>query len=470
MAPIPTTLSPSPMLPPRLFPSAITRLALALAVALAFAPASAPNAFAAEQPAGAPPQGPTPTAASATPTPASVPAHAPADPLAGDIARLREEVRDLHRRVDESEAERKSAASPDAGNGSRSGFDLAFSGYLYTEYFWFNEHGNARDSTFDNHYVNLGFGGSWSRWVSFHTEVEWEHSGLTSADTQKGDAYVEQAYIGIDLSGGDGYLDLVMGRIVVPFGRFDDFHDPAGNPLVQRPIASTQIAGSAWKDAGAGVRGRAPLGDDFSLRYDAWALNGRGEAANLRSARQSRDNNDAKTAVGRLMVTAYDAVEAGWSPAFGEYDDRDRQTLGMHAAFVRCQRDDLTLFAEGYAARWQTPGLHPTTAAALRSGRSHGWFAEAQYTVRPFDLYDQTQAFAGTLRFDYYQTNGQGFSTASYKAGRLARVGQHRWTPGISWLPHPQVELKINYGIEMEGRNNPRANNNFVAAQLSGTF
>jgi hypothetical protein len=231
----------------------------------------------------------------------------------GPLSGLNEETeKSIMDYLEENAAEKKSGGLPTAP---------VLGGYIYTEFFA----SEASTDTFDIHYLNVNLTGRLHDRVSYRAEFEFEHGG--------GDAeppFIEQAYMDVWFKRN---MALRIGAIIAPFNRFDDFHAPLENMMVTRPQMSREIGVSAWKDVGINLHGNIFITDDVYLNYDAYVINGLGSGSRLRSSRQYRDNNDAKSLGYRISGVFQDQWELGTSLYHGAWDDdgnHDVNLLGFH--------------------------------------------------------------------------------------------------------------------------------------------
>jgi len=319
-------------------------------------------------------------------------------------------------------------------------------GYLYTEYF------SSKDSvdTFDVHYLNINLSGRLHARVTYRAEFELEHGG--GGDEPP---FVEQAYLDVWFSRN---FALRIGAMVTPFNRFDDFHDPIGNFLVTRPQMAREITNSAWKEVGLCLHGNLPAGKNLYFNYDFYVLNGLGSGSRLRSSRQYRDNNDAKSFGFRLSGVAMDSVEAGVSFYRGAWDDEGEFDVSIYGAHLLAKFGGLNLHAEYARATSENPGAFPAIVGVPGDGKADGYFVQASYLIdkkfRPIVRY-------GTLD---YLDNGSllGRSPTNYDSRVLAF--------GLSYYLTPSIVFKLEYDIVKEGERKTDKDNNLLALQAAVRF
>jgi len=314
------------------------------------------------------------------------------------------------------------------------------SGYTYTEYF------RTPDVTknFDIHYLAIAVSGRALDNVSYVGEFELEHGGTGGDNT-----FVEQAYI-------DWWLRpdvaLKVGAMLVPFNRFDDFHDPLMNLLITRPQVSREIGVSAWKDVGLDLHGYVVLGGQTSLSCDLYTVNGLGAGANLRGSRQYRDNNEELAYGGRLSVLHGNVLEIGASGYRGAWDDTGRHDLTMLGSHLMLHTSIADVYGEWARAASENPG--PT-----RDGDMSGYFIQAS---RLFGA-----QYRGTVRWGALD-----YLDGSEELGRSSAKGDkdlRELVLGLSYYPARKFVVKMEYAFYGEGRG-PERDNDQLGLQVAVKF
>jgi hypothetical protein len=96
-------------------------------------------------------------------------------------------------------------------------------------------------------------------------------------------------------------LDFVAGLILLPWGRFNLYHDDPLNDLTDRPLVSRYIGAVAAQQAGVAVDGSFDVGSGWFLDYDVAVVQGfhDGFSTNngVRDARPSFREDTTTTAV-----------------------------------------------------------------------------------------------------------------------------------------------------------------------------
>jgi len=312
-------------------------------------------------------------------------------------------------------------------------------GYLYTEFF---SSKNSVD-TFDMHYLNINLSGRLHERVSYRAEFELEHGGGAAEPP-----FVEQAYIDVRLLRNTAVR---IGAMLTPFNRFDEFHGPLENYLVNRPQMAREIGVSAWKDVGIDIHGSLFFGNKFYVNYDVYAINGLGAGTRLRGSRQYLDNNDAKSLGFRLSGVLADRWEAGFSYQRGAWDGAGDYDLTMTGVHVLGKVGDLSLFAEYSRALSENP-------APAGRGKAAGYFVQASYIVN--------KKFRPTIQYGTldYLDNGAllGRKPTDFDTKALAL--------GINYYLTQMIVFKAEYDIIREGARKTEIANDLFALQAAVRF
>lgn len=210
-----------------------------------------------------------------------------------------------------------------------SGFgNVSVGGYMDHEFESFHE----STATFDQHRWIINIGAELADRLRFYSEYEIEHGGPNASGG--GEAKVEQAWIDYLIT---EWLNLRAGAILVPFGRYNLYHDSDLQDLTDRPLVARDIIPTTWTESGVGLYGEFnPVLRDYEdlvLGYEAYVINGLDDGfsdTSLRGARGSieSDNNTAKSLVGRVIVSPALGHEIGLSGYWGIYSNKDDITGG----------------------------------------------------------------------------------------------------------------------------------------------
>src|SRR3989338_1165301 len=200
--------------------------------------------------------------------------------------------------------------------------NVSVGGYADIEYADFQN----TNSTFDQHRWIINIGAELEERLRFYSEYEIEHGGPNAQNTGQGEAKVEQAWIDYLIN---TPINFRAGALLVPFGRYNLYHDSDLQELTERPIVARDIIPTTWTESGAGLYGEFNpiLGnyEDLQVGYEAYVINGLDNGfsdTGLGGARGSisSDNNHSKALVGRLVLSPKLGHEIGLSGYMGRYN------------------------------------------------------------------------------------------------------------------------------------------------------
>jgi hypothetical protein len=235
-------------------------------------------------------------------------------------------------------------------------------GYASTDFANFD----GSDSTFDAHRFVLNVSSQLHERLRFYSELEYEHGtkieaegsgdgnlsiadtdgdGVISADEasdvdfsvdtkngSQGEVSVEQAWMQYDFN---EQIGLRTGVILVPFGRYNLYHDDDLNNLTDRPLVARRVIPSTWSDVGVGLASNIPIGDEAAVKTEMYLVNGLNDEISdgggaLREARANleSDNNNNKAVVGRVALSPALGQEVALSGYTGSYDDDSSNISG----------------------------------------------------------------------------------------------------------------------------------------------
>ena len=122
-----------------------------------------------------------------------------------------------------------------------------------------------KTSEIDFHRMVIYLGKQYDDKLSFHSELEIEHS--IAGEGKPGEVALEQAYVDYQLADA---LGVRAGIVLVPMGIINQVHEPPTFHGVERPNVDKVIIPSTWREGGAGIYGRLIP----SLRYELYVLSG----------------------------------------------------------------------------------------------------------------------------------------------------------------------------------------------------
>lgn len=305
----------------------------------------------------------------------------------------------------------------------------------------------------------LGF--KFTPWLVMNAEIEFEHASTSSNyDGKGGSISVEFLYLDLMLH---QLANVRAGLILVPMGFMNELHEP---PLYHgnlRPEVERQIIPSTWRELGLMVHGGFR-----GFSYKAWTMNGlRGESfgtSGWRGGRQKGGRALTEDWGGglRLDYSWKNIISFGASVYYGEADQQ-RILLGDEKQTAR------TLLVEGHVQfRWKgielralgtyghlsnarnlTLALFPDSGdptdpeTSVLASSMYGYYVEAAYDFWRLFNSKRNMYLAPFIRFENYNTQA---STPTI-AGRTADLSKNQYIldAGVTFKPHPQVVLKVNY-------------------------
>lgn len=329
---------------------------------------------------------------------------------------------------------------------------LSIGGYGESTYTNPVTHTRGTDDRADALRFVLYTGYKFSDRIILNSEIEFEHGTTASTVTSgSGEVSVEFAYLDFLKAFDQDWLNLRTGLVLVPLGFINEIHEPVFFFGVNRPEVERQIIPTTWRELGAGFFGET---GDFEYRaYALTSLNAEGfTSSGIRGGRQNGNRALANGGGGaaRLDYTPgwAEGLLAGTS-VFGGNTTQDQSAFGNANGW-------LTLFDAHVQYEWK--GLHLRGLAAFAflddaksisdaveqtvANQMQGHYLEIAYDVMPLVLPDlERQYLAPFFRYEHHDTQWHvpaGLSPDESKDTTL-------YTVGLSYKPHPQVVLKLDY-------------------------
>ncbi len=340
--------------------------------------------------------------------------------------------------------------------GTRRG--LSIGGYaegFYSKFVSDKTRANRDNADFLRLVTYIGY--KFNDWILFNSEVELEHGSTSTTKTSgSGEVSVEFAYLDFLLS---EYANVRAGMVLIPMGFLNEMHEPNTFHGVFRPEVESRIIPSTWRENGVGLFGK--FGE--SLQYRLYAVNGlnaRGfSVAGLRGGRQKGNRALAEdiSITGRVDYTPITSLLLGGSFYFGKQGqnqdvsgtripDSHLSLWELHGQYRAYGLELRALFTMAHLgdARALTRALRTTKDIGTSDTIANtmvGTYAEVAYDILPHLYANTDQYLAPFVRFEYYNTQDNvpaGFS-------RNGNAEQRLWTSGLSYKPHPNVVLKVDY-------------------------
>lgn len=317
---------------------------------------------------------------------------------------------------------------------------LRFGGYFH----WRFQDGSEDASYFDQHRVVLTADADITRCIDFEMELEIEHGGVS--DEIEGEVVLEKAEVQAHLS---DLFNPKVGWLLVPFGRYNLYHDDPINDLTNRPFTARYLVPTGFGQPGIGADGAAPFGCGHVFSYDVAVTNGYRDAFDaengVRDARQAEDENEGKQVWGRLAVTwetgVLDHLETGLSGTYGLYDADDDEAITGFALDLLARKGPFELKAEYVAYHYERDAGAPPDAV---EGQSALWL-EAAWHFFPCAwrscrscLVEDTSLFTLVARWQTMDLDDD-VTGASFNDDLSA------WTAGLNYRVNERTVFRVDH-------------------------
>lgn len=319
-----------------------------------------------------------------------------------------------------------------------SGFGtVSVGGYMDHEFADFD---NTK-STFDQHRWIINVGAELHERLRFYSEYEIEHGGTDASGT--GQSKVEQAWVDYKII---DEFNLRGGALLIPFGRYNLYHDSDLQDLTQRPIVARDVTPTTWTESGAGFWGEfeSPFNvENLKIGYEAYVVNGLDDGfsdtglGNARGSLQS-DNNNNKALVGRVVVSPALGQEVGFSGYNGRYNNLDDTITGGAVDWL------FTWGPVEFVGEYAHFDVDEPVGSDVANDLE-GYYAQINYHFWPKVL-DRTFLKSGfenptlTLsgRYDWAKISDDGDATTGDNE-------EDRWTLGLNYRPVESWVFKLEY-------------------------
>ncbi|GAB4338054.1 MAG: FlxA-like family protein [Calditrichia bacterium] len=303
----------------------------------------------------------------------------------------------------------------------------------------------------DFHRFVLFFGHQFNNWVSFHSELEVEHTYVEGGE-KTGEVALEQAYVELQYS---PKFALRAGVLLVPVGIINPYHEPPTFNGVERPNVEKYIIPSTWRESGIGATGK--LNEKFS--YEAYLMAGLNPEGitgkdGIRGARQKAYNasTDDYAFTARLNYQHNLNLSTGASfftsslsrdAKYGNALEGARLTMGeIHAIanFGNFQARALAVVSSINEAAKLNQLFSATDADNPMIGDGQfGAYGELAYDFLGHILPETEQRLFAFARYETYNTHN---STDGFDAN--PEYERKETTLGLTYLPTTRVALKAD--------------------------
>ncbi|OGU17991.1 MAG: porin [Geobacteraceae bacterium GWC2_53_11] len=319
----------------------------------------------------------------------------------------------------------------------------------YGELKYTSRRNNSNDkggNNFDPHRIVLYVESPLSDWITFNSELEWEHGGvkdeLNKDNELSGEAAVEQAFLDFKLS---RQFNVKAGVMLVPLGAINLNHEPTNFNSGERPQLDQFLIPSTWSEMGAGIHG--DLSDKAS--YQLYVMNGLdgsrfSAGKGIRNGRQNLnvDNNNGKALAGRLDLQPLANLRTNLSFYTGN-SGKDTSAYTTVAAFDGSYSLGNLDLAGEYVFIYQDD---PAALGISDIGhRMSGYWIEGGWHVMPQGMKKGKLANSDAIlfaRWSEFNTQQGGVVDPGTISGRYDR---NYTTVGLHFKPTTTVSIKADY-------------------------
>lgn len=377
----------------------------------------------------------------------------------------------LNQRVEQARAERQAIAeqldqlSRQLTTGAASS-GPKFGGYGEIHYNGSDKPGN---DFIDIHRLVIFMGYEFNDWIELNSELELEHAFV--GPSEGGEYKVEQLSVDFSIM---PELNLRLGRMLAPLGLINENHEPTLFNGVERPSFSKYIIPSTWALDGVGLYGAAgALSYKLYLTsfLDGSAIN---EKNGIRSARMHERPGMSQKAVSlRLSYNVAEGVSIGYGQISGGLNNGDKGVNPGIDRSVKLRLDEVDIKVDRRPFHIKAVAAQSRIEQVKRLNQWHqdqceagsdcsapniaevmgGYFVELGLDVLP-NRYKKAKLIDAELRafvrFDSYDTQMR--MTEGSEANRAAN--RDDLTYGLSFLPMPQVIIKVDRQVTRDEKGN----------------
>jgi hypothetical protein len=308
----------------------------------------------------------------------------------------------------------------------------------------YNEPDGIQRGELDFHRFVLYLGHTFTDQLSFHSELEIEHTSLAAGEETGGEVALEQAFLDYRLHES---LGIRAGLLLVPVGILNMYHEPPTFHGVERPNVERLIIPTTWREGGAGIYGAPADGLAYQL-YLVAGLRASGFSASsgLRGGRQSGFRSDISdpSVTGRIDLTPAGGLRLGASffvgNSTGGVDSLGQGRVTFWSADVQYSSGGLVVRALAALATLSDTRQINREYGGRVADRITGWYTEAGYDILPWLAPDTDQELSVFARYERYNTQA---STDGFAP--LEQYNRNDIVLGLTYRPAPSVAFKTDY-------------------------
>jgi hypothetical protein len=318
---------------------------------------------------------------------------------------------------------------------------IRWGGYLNLEFHAPSE----GHSEFDLHRLILAADGPITDRIDFSCEIEFEHGGVS--DEIDGEIVVEKAEVVFHACED---FEPKAGWLLIPFGRFNLYHDDPINDFTVRPFTARFLVPTGFGQPGIGVQGAKPFGAGHVLSYDVALTNGYRDAftadEGVREARQGGDENEGKQLWGRVAVTwcatsFLDVLETELSGTWARYDAEGRNDLTGWAVDVLVRKGPFEAKGEYVAYDYERDDQDPADAI---EGQSGAW-VEAAWHFFPTFWCGCRSAFLTDTSLFTLAARWQWMDLDDHVTGATFEDDLAAWSLGLNWRVTERTVFRVDH-------------------------
>lgn len=308
----------------------------------------------------------------------------------------------------------------------------------------YNEPDGAGSGQLDFHRFVLYLGHQFDDRVSFHSEVEIEHTLIVAGESEGGELSIEQAFLDYRIS---APLVVRAGILLAPVGLINQYHEPPTFNGVERPNVDRYIIPTTWREAGIGLHGMITP----ELQYQAYVVAGlRAEGfdakGGLRGGRQSAlESSPANPSfTGRIDYSPALDTQIGGSWFVGNANENadsvGSATVALLSVDVRQTLGDLELRGVGAIVSVSDADQINARYGNRVADRMLGYYVEGGYNIMPVLYPESEQRLTLFARYERYDTQS---STTGFS--RLKQYDRSDVVFGATYKPTYNTCFKVDY-------------------------
>lgn len=313
-----------------------------------------------------------------------------------------------------------------------------------------------------------------TNWLEFETEIEFEGGGADASFLSGQEVLVEYAEARIHAM---DELNIEFGLLLIPFGRYNLYHDDIFWDIVDRPFPARLIAATAFDQPGVGLNGSFSQVPFIGINYEVCVTQGFDNQftsnSGSRDARQSfrDDNNDNKAIWARLGLvpdfrTSVVTGDVGFSYTYQEVGAGNTQaTRGCMVdgafKFRIIERFGIDVFGE-WGRLWINRPSSPTTPNGLWA-----WNLDVLFKIDPFpnswkgDTLGRNPYIGVVIRIEQCDLNDD-FKGSAAGDDRIAITG------GITFRPLAKLIFRMEFKHFQSRERDDGDETNFVLSTSVG--